>query len=853
MLQAKEADVQSISVYKLSTPKHNLQLNMDGEIVTAALVQYAFTPKIKDDAECVAGDKKITFRAWNQRSLLGVRSSIKQWTSHNIIVPEYAVIEDGTQHPIVVEWPYEHWVSGEAPFGFHIIGRLGAAISGVHMVEPTYGEAGGYTAAIPEPEAEIVEPKEVKEEKAIICYTGDPFVVLPDGRFMDFKELSKPEEKRFIVPADFMEFYESNPKYILNWVKKRLNKFIVDEDVEDWAQELTMHMKYLPASSKYRTAGKEDVVQTFDPYKLYGANEARFRSYINNCLANKMMTGQSKHGKNPVCRMDTMSLTSDESSMEEEYTGEGTAEYIYSKSEYLSTMSAAQAKREEDRLYTSQFIAFVEREDPSMLPAIEALMSTNTQRQAAEMLQSGGILGEDGDFTRFRNRLKVLAKCFLSGEEVPKTRSPYTRKTKAEVPDVESASLAPTPEMAATENKVVPSIEKTEKNMETTYKVVEISGAYGTHTMPNPNDATRYTVTTLVPFAASGVLQSGNCPWANPRIGFDPTKKSGKLPEMIQAITDSAVETPAHFFEKNGGVTVVADTASFTEDGKLVISFDSSKTRGLVDGGTTTNTLYRLINKHPELASTGYFKLEIRCGNFTSDEVSDIAQGLNTRKQVDDFSLANQRGEFDWIRDILTKGKDGYAPVPKVSYFKGDSGELEIDEVVKVLCAFGMKNPADAYNSIQKCLEFHASDEGNTELKKYADLLVEFIHLTEYIPAKFTAMTGFYEKLKKNPAMKSFFAKKPVTMPMTGATTDLVFSNAVMIPLLASLKVAIDPTTMTWKVRPEVIIEKCGEDLIQNLIDTYESSNKKWQPVGRDTNLYKVLAMTVKLFIADQK
>jgi len=37
-------------------------------------------------------------------------------------------------------------------------------------------------------------------------------------------------------------------------------------------------------SSKHREGGKQDIVQTSDPNKHYGANQARFRNHINLCL-----------------------------------------------------------------------------------------------------------------------------------------------------------------------------------------------------------------------------------------------------------------------------------------------------------------------------------------------------------------------------------------------------------------------------------------------------------------------------------------------------------------------------------------------------------------------------------------
>lgn len=299
----------TVSVFRLGNPRHKIRFRVDGIIRDAALVNHAFTPKLADDSECnPAKEGQITYMAWNQRNLLGVRSSLKAWTSHNLPVPRFAAIGNKARRALLVEWPeQQHYVVGCAPFGYRVLGRVGVEISGVWTVAPS-DEVGGYTATMPK--APVIKKVKVeKEEPRFVAYMGDPFVITEDGHYMDIGELDKPEDQRFMVPKDFNEFYERCPKYILNWVKKRLNRFTVDADVEDWAQDLIIHMKYLPQTSKHREAGKEDVIQTFDPMKLYGANEARFRSYINRCLANKFMTCYVKQVKNPVCRIETVSLS----------------------------------------------------------------------------------------------------------------------------------------------------------------------------------------------------------------------------------------------------------------------------------------------------------------------------------------------------------------------------------------------------------------------------------------------------------------------------------------------------------------------------------------------------------------
>ena len=131
-------------------------------------------------------------------------------------------------------------------------------------------------------------------------YKTDPFTLI-DGRYVG--------HDGFVVPKDFDEFHQRFPHHIPNWVKRHADRLALKEDLEDWTQDLIIHVKYLPPMSKHREAGKEDIVQTFDPAKHHGANQARFLNYINLCLANKFRTIHSKRRKDAMCHTGNLSLT----------------------------------------------------------------------------------------------------------------------------------------------------------------------------------------------------------------------------------------------------------------------------------------------------------------------------------------------------------------------------------------------------------------------------------------------------------------------------------------------------------------------------------------------------------------
>lgn len=130
-------------------------------------------------------------------------------------------------------------------------------------------------------------------------YKPDPFTI-KDGRSVG--------SDGFVTPKDFAEFHERFPDYVHRWVSKHAGTSASQEDIEDWTQDLLIHLSRLPITSKYREAGKEDIVATFDPLRHHGANEARFRNYINLCLANKFRTMHSKRMKDALCCAGNLSL-----------------------------------------------------------------------------------------------------------------------------------------------------------------------------------------------------------------------------------------------------------------------------------------------------------------------------------------------------------------------------------------------------------------------------------------------------------------------------------------------------------------------------------------------------------------
>jgi len=151
----------------------------------------------------------------------------------------------------------------------------------------------------------------------------------------------------FIVPNSFAEFFERFPSYVADWVRRRVRGCATEREAEDWTQELLLHLATLPVESIHRSDGKEDVIQTFSPERMHGANEARFRSFLNQCLANKFNTLYARWRTRPLSNPANLSLGADANY-------EARDEFCHAHSSYLRSAERRVRERQDQRLLLAE-------------------------------------------------------------------------------------------------------------------------------------------------------------------------------------------------------------------------------------------------------------------------------------------------------------------------------------------------------------------------------------------------------------------------------------------------------------------------------------------------------------------
>ena len=253
---------------------------------------------------------------------------------------------------------------------------------------------------------------------AVPEYEGEPFT--GDGTHFIGQD-------GFVVPANFIEFFERYPVYVRNWVSKKLRKCSSHPDVEDWTQTLLTHLYQLHHGRTIKGGegeedreiggtlyklGFTDVIHAFNPWAQHGASARRFFNFVNTCLGNKYISLRSKYGKDATSHsLFSLDSPTPIQGMDES-NGPISREYLLmDRSSLYRDQVAENRPLTADDVFVQQFRDFVERKDPNLLPLVSAIMNKD---KVDEILE---VLGYDQNrYLRDRKKLIRLSKSFQAGD-----------------------------------------------------------------------------------------------------------------------------------------------------------------------------------------------------------------------------------------------------------------------------------------------------------------------------------------------------------------------------------------------------------------------------------------------------
>jgi hypothetical protein len=235
-------------------------------------------------------------------------------------------------------------------------------------------------------------------------------------------------EDGFVVPKDFVEFFERYPLRVRRWVTNHLSRRFGQDAILDLEQDLLLYLCTLPPDSQFRrkgangrTAGCTDVIQCFDPVRHYGATAGRFHNFINLCLANRLSTILARQRHNPICDPRNLSIAiGQENEGGTELVGEVGEGYLLRHSGTFAGECRRRTHLENPVLktYVREFEQFVLQTEPKLLAVVRAIQRTATLCDAEKSI---GMANRD--FRRCRRDLSLLKGRFLEQQKsLPQAR-----------------------------------------------------------------------------------------------------------------------------------------------------------------------------------------------------------------------------------------------------------------------------------------------------------------------------------------------------------------------------------------------------------------------------------------------
>ncbi len=361
--------------------------------------------------------------------------------------------------------------------------------------------------------------------------------------------------------------------------------------------------------------------------------------------------------------------------------------------------------------------------------------------------------------------------------------------------------------------------------------------------LEDPFKASRYIYEALVPINEAAKLNIGT---ANPRLQNVKSTISREIRESLSGASGS-------FHLRNRGIWVVAESAEYdNQTGELVLSCptNDSKRYGALDGGHTLRIIKEFLAERPE-SEVGkhkmpYVMLHIRVG--IEDEIAELAATLNRSVQLKEYTLANYKGEFDELEELLRREPFG----TQIDFKENGNGEYDVVEMLQRLALFCIgifpgkynKHPVEAYRSKARCLDYFLQNK--KEFLFLKPIMADCLRLPEQIEKMLPEISGSerfgrysFATVLKKPAISPLLEEAPLRKGIVSWERKYDVATGVTFTLAASLRVLInrrkDGTITGWRRDPVEFFLHHGGALFR-LIS--ERPDKSPTVLGKDTGLW---------------
>jgi len=314
----------------------------------------------------------------------------------------------------------------------------------------------------------------------------------------------------------------------------------------------------------------------------------------------------------------------------------------------------------------------------------------------------------------------------------------------------------------------------------------------------------------------------------------------------------------SNFYILNRGLLLSAKAAHFNNyDNMLTLEMENPAVHGNVDGGHTYKTI--LQNRDELTRGMQYVKLEILTG--IEGFFEDVADARNTSVQVKDQSIANLRGRFDIIKNVLADE----AYFSEIYFEENAEGSIDVCELLAVLRMFDIDCypnsdtfPTTSYNGkaahvkyYLKQYEEHGENDENPFVK-LQPIMKDIFRLYDKLEC---GIDGYYRE--RNPKGKYGSVKgigiapdnKPYYSKFSMRPIKYNTPKSFLLPILGSMRALVRESDgrYGWKSDPFKMMDKVGPALVETTIERSRSLGNNPNATGKDLGNWKTLYQTVMI------
>ncbi|MFX0201367.1 MAG: AIPR family protein [Candidatus Hodarchaeota archaeon] len=321
----------------------------------------------------------------------------------------------------------------------------------------------------------------------------------------------------------------------------------------------------------------------------------------------------------------------------------------------------------------------------------------------------------------------------------------------------------------------------------------------------------------------------------------------------VQKSLESAEDLSFHL--KNKGITILAHKVEYSGD-KRVATVYLGENDGIADGAHTYEIILN-AQSNDTCPDAQYVKFEVLTG-VPSTMMVDITGGLNTAVQVQEASLLNLEGRFEWIKGAI---KD-MPYKDKIAFKQHENKHFDIRDIIAFLTLFNVENPdlkgrhpKEAYTSKAACLRLYDKHQPSYEMLR--PILKDILYLHDYIHIMARevynqetrghagGMKGVYEKRERKPFKFIFMGTESMYKLFDGA----------LYPMFGAMRFLVEKKPSqnhySWKLRSfdEVkhFFDRVATDMLEATYNTSKTYGLKPNPIGKEDNHWRYLYKTVAL------